>query len=79
MALLGRAQVAFFLEAVQQRIKGSQADPVPVPGELFGHFQSEDRFFDGVMKDMQPDKARVKIPIFKLAISDFRYRHSIAL
>jgi hypothetical protein len=49
-----------------------------VPGEFFSHFESKDRFFDGMVQDMETDKAGVKIPVLKRGIIIvFRYRHSI--
>jgi hypothetical protein len=32
-------------------------------GELFGHAQSEDRLFDGVMQQVEADQSRVEITV----------------
>jgi hypothetical protein len=64
---------------MQKGIKSSEADPVPVPRKLLGHFESKDGAFDGVMKNMETDKARVKIAVLEAVIGiAIRYRHSIA-
>jgi hypothetical protein len=42
---------------VQKRIEGSEADPITVPRQFFGHFESKDRSFDGVMKNVETDQA----------------------
>jgi hypothetical protein len=64
---------------VQKGIEGSQTDPITVPRQFFGRFESKDRSFDGVIKDVETDQARVKIAVFKAVIDiAFPYRHSIA-
>jgi hypothetical protein len=42
---------------VQKRIEGSKADPITVPREFLCHFESKDRPFDGMMKNVETDQA----------------------
>jgi hypothetical protein len=44
---------------VQKRVERSGTDPVTVPCQLFGHAESKDRFFDGVVQHVKPDQAGV--------------------
>ena len=53
---------------MEDRIKGSGADLVSVPGKLFCHACSEDGFMPGVMQDVKTDHAGVKIAVIRIAI-----------
>jgi hypothetical protein len=77
MALFSGAQVTLLLQAVQQRVEGSGADPVPVPGQFLDHAEPKDRFLNRVMKDVQPNQAGIEIPILRNSVIGFRFRHSI--
>ena len=65
---------------MQEWIESSETDPITVPRQLLGHFESEDGPFHGMMQNVQADQAGVKIAVFKATIGIvFRYRHSIAI
>ena len=50
-----------------------------MPRQLLGHFESKDRPFDSVIKDVETDQAGVQVVILKAGIViGFRYRHSRA-
>src|SRR5579859_4632175 len=50
VSLLHRPQIAFTLEALQQRIEAPRTDPITMACQLFDHSQAEDRTLDGMME-----------------------------
>ncbi len=68
MAVLGRTQVAFLLQTMEQWIQASRTDSVAVPAQLFDHSQPEDRFLDGMMEHMKADQSRIQIAVCREAI-----------
>ena len=78
ISLCGGSQVSFLLQPMKKRIEASWTDPVPMPGKLFDHAQSEDWLFGGVVQNMQAYQARVQITIrSKRAMIETRFRHQI--
>src|SRR5437016_5136281 len=61
VALFGRAQITLILEAVQERIQTTGADPVSVPRELLDHAETEDGLFDGVVQDVKADESGIQL------------------
>ena len=59
----GRPQEAASLQAVEQRVEGSRADPVSVVFELIHHRQAKDGPVSGVDQHVNSDKAGKEIPL----------------
>jgi len=56
IALLVRAQIALALQPVQNRIKRSRTELVPMPGKFLGDPDSVERLLGGVVEDVQTDQ-----------------------
>src|SRR5690349_8808891 len=63
VAPVGRAKIALPFQAVQDWVERSGADAISVPRQLLEHAESEDRFFDGMVQNVQPDQSRVKLAV----------------
>jgi len=61
IALLLRAQQAARFQPMQHGINGARAELVAVPSQLFDHAQPKDRFFAGMVQNVQPDESGVEV------------------
>jgi len=61
VVLLGMEEPIFF-EPVEHRVKRSGAEFISMSCELFDHPQAEDSFFCCVVKNVEPDQARIELP-----------------
>ena len=59
----GRAQQTFPLQSMQQWIHCARTEPVAMPPKFFDHLQTENRFFAGVIEDVEPNKAGIQLPM----------------
>src|ERR1035438_2844693 len=75
---LRRPQVPLPFETLEKRIEAPRTDAVSVTRQFLDHPQTEDRAFNGVVEDVEPDQARVQVTvgggIFLIGI---RFRHRI--
>jgi hypothetical protein len=58
---VGALQIAVAFELVQDRVERTRSDAVTVAAQLFDHFQPENRFLCGVIKNVQPDEPAVEV------------------
>src|SRR5258708_2935054 len=61
--LLAGAEIAFLLEAVEQRIQTARADAVAVARQFLDHAEAENGLLRSVMQDVQADQTGVEIAI----------------
>ncbi len=56
-------EVAFLFEPVEKGVEAAGADTVAMAGELFDHAEAEDRFFDGMVQDVEANQAGIEIAV----------------
>ena len=76
-APIGGAQIALLLHPAQHGIERTGAEPVAVPAQFLDHPVTDQRFFAGMMQNVQPDKAGKPglVAIFSIV---FRCCHSMS-
>jgi hypothetical protein len=76
ISLLGGAEIALLLEAVEQGVEAPRADAIAVPGELLDHTEAENGFFGGMVEDVEADEAGVEVAVGVPIMIKLRFRHS---